>query len=91
LSSQVSEQVFDAFLAANGASLELEKVLAEREREILQLIAEGNTDPQIAEKLSISIRTVEKHRANFRASLGLISQTDIVHFAIQQGIVSLKE
>lgn len=91
LSSQVSEQVLDALLAHEETCPEPEAVLSGREREILQQIAEGKTSQQIADSLSISIRTVEKHRSNFRAKLGLTSQADLVRFAIQQGIVPLDE
>jgi len=91
LSAQISEQVIDTFKAGNHIDLEPVKMLTRREREILQLIAEGHTSLNIAENLYISIRTVEKHRANLRTKLGLTSQADVVHFAIQQGIVSLKE
>lgn len=91
LSSQVSEQVLAALLAREETRPEPEAVLSGREREILQQIAEGKTSQQIADLLSISIRTVEKHRANFRAKLGLSSQADLVRFAIQQGIVPLQE
>jgi len=91
LSPQVSEKVMDAFLAEKGPRGGTKNHLTEREREVLQLIAEGNTNLQIAEKLSISIRTAEKHRANLREKLNITSQADLVHFAIQQGIVELKE
>ncbi len=91
LSSQVSEQVLDALLAHEETRPEPEAVLSGREREILQQIAEGKTSQQIADTLGISIRTVEKHRSNFRAKLGLTSQADLVRFAIQQGIVPLDE
>lgn len=90
LSPQVKESVLD-LLTEGQPPVEPENILTEREREVLQLIAEGLTSPQIAEKLTISIRTAEKHRANLRAKLNLTSQADLVHFAIQQGIVSLKE
>jgi DNA-binding NarL/FixJ family response regulator len=91
LSAQVSELVIDALLSGKDATLDLEERITEREREILQMVAEGNTNTQIAEKLNISPRTVEKHRANLMSKLSLTSQADIVRFAIQQGIVSLKE
>ncbi len=91
LSAQVSEHVLNALLAHEEARPESEDVLTGREREILQLIAEGKTNQQIADALRISIRTVEKHRANFRSKLGLTSQADLVRFAIQQGMVPLDE
>ncbi|GAB4486468.1 MAG: hypothetical protein Fur0016_13760 [Anaerolineales bacterium] len=83
--------MLDALLAHEETRPEPQAVLSGREREILQQIAEGKTNQQIADSLRISIRTVEKHRSNFRAKLGLASQADLVRFAIQQGIVPLDE
>jgi DNA-binding NarL/FixJ family response regulator len=91
LSSQIPRQVLDAILVAGDGRQDHIQNLTERERQVLRMIAEGHTSAQIAEKLNISVRTVEKHRANLKAKLGLASQAEIVHFAIQQGIVTLKE
>lgn len=90
MSSQVSNKLLDTFLEADGY-MQVSSDLTEREREVLQLIAEGNTSQQIADKLNISIRTAEKHRANLRAKIGANSQADLIHYAIQNGIVNLKE
>ncbi len=65
------------------------ETLTEREREILQLVAEGNTSPDIAERLFISLQTVNKHRSNIMDKLGRHSQTELVHFAIQRGLVTI--
>ena len=59
--------------------------LTPRERQVLQLIAEGNTDRQIADRLCISIRTVHRHHANIRAKLDLKGTADLVRYAIGQG------
>jgi DNA-binding NarL/FixJ family response regulator len=88
LSGQVSAQTIDAFLSARAADVTIEERITSREREILQLIAEGNTSGKIAGMLSISARTVETHRANLMTKLGLTSQADLVRFAIQHGFVS---
>jgi DNA-binding NarL/FixJ family response regulator len=61
--------------------------LTYREREVFQLAAEGLSNPQIAERLTLSVRTVEMHRSNFMKKLGLKSQTDVVKYAVKQGIV----
>jgi DNA-binding NarL/FixJ family response regulator len=63
-------------------------VLSTREREILQLIAEGNTNIVIAEKLTLSVRTVEAHRAHIMAKMRFNSQSDLVRYAIQQGLIT---
>jgi DNA-binding NarL/FixJ family response regulator len=62
--------------------------LTVREREILQLTAEGNDRKAIAHRLFISQRTVETHRAHIMNKLGLHSQTDLVRFSIRKGIIT---
>jgi DNA-binding NarL/FixJ family response regulator len=62
--------------------------LSPREREVLQLSAEGFGNQEIAEKLFISPRTAETHRTNLMRKLGLQSQTDLVRFAIRKGLIS---
>ncbi|MBI4297772.1 MAG: response regulator transcription factor [Chloroflexi bacterium] len=63
--------------------------LTEREREVLRLIAEGRTNQEIADLLVLSVSTVQTHRAHIMAKLGLHSRTELVKFAIRQGIISL--
>ncbi|MFZ5885116.1 MAG: response regulator [Chloroflexota bacterium] len=62
-------------------------LLTDREREVLQLAAEGLNNPQIAARLSISARTVEMHRAHLMQKLGLKTQTDLVKYAVKRGLV----
>ncbi len=64
-------------------------VLTHREREILRLVAEGRTNQQIANKLHISVRTVEFHRANLTEKLGVHDTASLVKYAIQKKIISL--
>ncbi|MEI6290282.1 MAG: response regulator transcription factor [Chloroflexota bacterium] len=91
LSSQVSESMITELLNSDPTNLKKEPKLTKREAEIIQLIADGKTSLQIGEILGLSIRTVEKHRANFKAKLRLNSQAEVVHYAIQKGYVALKE
>jgi len=63
--------------------------LTNREREILQLIAEGNTNQQIAQRLFISVRTVEFHRANIIEKLGVHDTASLVKRAIQMKLISI--
>src|SRR4051812_29299215 len=63
--------------------------LSAREREVLQLLAEGHTGAQIAERLSLSQKTVETYRARLVEKLGIRDVAGLVRFAIQRGIVSL--
>jgi DNA-binding CsgD family transcriptional regulator len=63
--------------------------LTMRERDVLLLAAEGLTNPQIAKRLSISVRTVESHRAHLMRKLELRHQTDLVRYAIRRGLLPL--
>ena len=88
LSAAIADEVFDMLLNSDVEKAGSLEVLSPREREILQLIAEGNTNASIAEKLSLSIRTVEAHRAHIMTKLHFGSQAGLVRYAIQQGLVS---
>src|SRR3954447_23733837 len=87
LSPRVADVVIDDYAADGKADL-LEKLSA-REREVLQLLAEGKTGAQIAEKLSLSQKTVETYRARLVEKLGIRDVAGLVKFAIQRGLVSL--
>jgi DNA-binding NarL/FixJ family response regulator len=63
------------------------QLLTMREREILQMTAEGRSSTQIGEKLAISHRTVEIHRSNLMKKLGFNNQADLIRFAIRRGIL----
>jgi DNA-binding NarL/FixJ family response regulator len=62
--------------------------LTNREKEILQLVAEGFTNEEVAQRLFISRRTVETHRRNLMEKLDLSSQTKLVHYAIRRGLLN---
>ncbi len=64
-------------------------ILSPREREVLQLIAEGYTNKQIAEILSISIKTVQAHRANIMSKLDLHDRGELIKYAIQKKIIEI--
>ena len=61
--------------------------LSQREREVLRLIALGHTNPEIAERLFISVRTAETHRANIMQKLQVRTRADIVSYAMTEGIL----
>ena len=63
------------------------KVITGREEEILKLVAEGHTSRQIAQMLVISVKTVERHRANLLQKLGLRDRLDLMRYAIRVGLV----
>jgi DNA-binding NarL/FixJ family response regulator len=72
----------------NRGDAEAEDLLTDREREILQLIAEGQTNREIADLLTLSIKTVQAHRANLMEKLGAHDRTDLVKYAMQVGIIN---
>ncbi len=61
--------------------------LTERERQVLILVADGLSNQEVADKLIISVKTVERHRANILAKLGLHSRTELVKYAIRKGLI----
>jgi two-component system response regulator NreC len=61
--------------------------LSERETDVLRLIALGHTNAEIAEKLFISVRTVETHRAHVQQKLGVSSRAELVQCALSRGLV----
>jgi DNA-binding NarL/FixJ family response regulator len=64
-----------------------EEPLTEREREVLQLVAEGKTNQEIADLLVLSIKTVQTHRAHIMEKLDAHDRTDLVKYAIRKGII----
>jgi DNA-binding NarL/FixJ family response regulator len=90
LSAPLSERAIDAYArraAEAERPLDRYEFLTSREREVLQLAAQGMTHAQIGERLAISPRTAETHRANLLRKLGLHSQTDLVRFAVNRGLL----
>jgi two-component system response regulator NreC len=72
-----------------GEGLSAQDVLTDREREVLQLIAEGYTNREIADLLHLSIKTVQNHRSNIMRKLDLHDRGELIKYAIQQGIIHL--
>jgi two-component system response regulator NreC len=64
--------------------------LTEREREVLTLIADGLSNQEVADRLIISVKTVERHRANILGKLHLHSRTDLVKYAIRKGLIEVE-
>ncbi|MFN2270072.1 MAG: response regulator [Anaerolineae bacterium] len=92
LSPPLSERAIEAYTRkAQETSLDSYEELTNREREVLHLAAEGHSSTEIAERLSISSRTVETHRANMMRKLDLHSQTDLIRYALKRGIIPMEE
>lgn len=92
LSSALSRRMLETFIN-NSDSDELDPyhILTDREREILQMVAEGASNAAIGDKLSISPRTVETHRANMMRKLDLHTQAEVIRYAIKHGILSIDQ
>ena len=87
-----SETAIDAFLEnAKRAVADGYESLTTREREVLQLAAEGHTAAEIGARLFISPRTVEIHRANLMRKLSLRNQADLIRYAFEKGLLPLDE
>ncbi len=76
-------------ISGNDSVADWEK-LSNREREVLKLVAEGYTNKQIANVMSISIKTVEKHRSNLMSKLGLHNSAALTAYAIENKLVTIK-
>jgi two-component system response regulator NreC len=74
-----------------GSEKDSYEVLTEREREVLTLIAEDETNQAIANQLDISVKTVERHRENIMRKLNLHTRTELVKYAIRKGLISLDQ
>ena len=85
LSPSVSKSVVDAFLANETPS----DPLSTREREVLQLIAEGKNVKEVGDILGISLKTAETHRANVMHSLCIHDVAGLVRYAIKEGIIQV--
>ena len=93
LSPAISRSIVADFLMLQAdaeASNPFER-LTSREREVLQLISEGHTNKAIAQVLKVSVKTVEKHRANLMSKLNVHDLAGLIRMAIQHGLVLLDE
>ena len=91
---RVSQMVLEGFLNREKKRSEIEDVanpsgdlLTAREREVIQLLAEGRTSKEVAVTLNLSVKTAETHRTNLMRKLGLHSVADLTRYAVRNGIV----
>jgi len=76
--NQLSTSEYDAY-----------RQLSDRERQVLQLLAEGNSTKEIAFKLHVSVKTIESHRQNIMNKLGIRTLAGLTKFAVREGLTSL--
>lgn len=92
LGSHVAQRAVDLYVETLAARSEDPwEALTSREREVFQLAAEGLSNAHIADRLYISPRTVETHRARVMRKLGLRGQTELVLYAVRRGLLSVDE
>jgi DNA-binding NarL/FixJ family response regulator len=87
LSPAVSKRVVDDYVSRTGGATDPLDALTPRQREILQLAAEGHSSKEIAERLGVSYRTVEAHRAQLMERLGVHDLAGLVRFAVRVGLI----
>lgn len=88
LPPSIAREVMERFIQRPPE--EGEPRLTDREKEVLRLIAEGKTNKEIAEILCLSVKTVMVHRTNIMEKLNIHNRTELVKYAIRQGIVSIQ-
>jgi len=74
--------------APDGAKAERPKELSRREREVLQLLAQGHSNQQIATQIKVSVKTVETYRTRLSQKLGLKGRAELYRFAVESGILN---
>lgn len=91
LSPDVARGVVDDYIELSSSISENPAfiVLTDREREVLQQLAEGKTTKEMADSLSVSVKTVETHRRNIMEKLNLHSVAELTKYAIREGVTSL--
>ena len=90
LSDEISDVVIEAAgaAAAHGDAL---GALSDREREVMQLLAEGNSSKEAASILGVSVKTIDSHRQHIMAKLDVGSVAELTRMAIQEGLIALEE
>lgn len=94
LSPPLTDRAIAAYIQkADDANSNLDgyKMLTPREREVFQLAAEGLSNTEIAERLTISPRTAETHRTSIMRKIDLHSQSDLIRYAVQRGIITITD
>jgi DNA-binding NarL/FixJ family response regulator len=89
LTPQLAAEVLEALKQGPAQAGDPIASITPRQREVLQLLAEGHPAKEIAAKLSISSRTVEFHKYQMMETLGLRTNAELIHFAIKHGLVEL--
>ncbi len=89
LTPLIQQEVLEAFMKAGSEANKASVELTARQREVLQLVAEGRTMKEIATALNVSTRTGESHKYDLMEKLGLQTTAELIQYAIKRGVVSL--
>jgi DNA-binding NarL/FixJ family response regulator len=90
LTNKISQQIIQDYLRVSDAETSTAfTVLSPREREVLQLLAEGHSTKEIAARLSISVKTVETHRSQIMNKVNLHSVAELTKYAIREGLTQV--
>jgi len=84
-----AKTVIEEYLRRVGGEKDGYDRLTSREREILQLVAEGQTNREIADRLVIGVKTVLRHRTNIMEKLGFHNRTELIKYAISKGLIEI--
>jgi len=87
LSPMIAKDTVDFLLRQDKALVEEGQRLTERQREVLQLLAEGKSSKEVAVALGLSVKTAETHRANIMRRINCHSVTELVHYAVRNHII----
>lgn len=87
LSAPLSVEDVQTWLTQGSSGADAYEMLTAREREVLQLVAEGESSTRVARRLSISVRTAEAHRANVMRKLRLKNHTALIRYALARGVL----
>jgi DNA-binding NarL/FixJ family response regulator len=90
LSPEIASSMVGAWVSGNNGAADKPAQLHPRERQVLQLLAEGNTSKQIAKTLSVSRKTVDAHRQNIMNKLKLHSVAELTKYAVRRGLTTLE-
>jgi DNA-binding NarL/FixJ family response regulator len=87
--TKVAQMVLDGYLHPDSEAPSSKQLLTPREREVIQLLAEGKTSKEVAVALNLSVKTAETHRTNLMRKLDLHSVADLTLYAVRNGIVQI--
>jgi DNA-binding NarL/FixJ family response regulator len=94
LTPKISEIVLEGFINARNKPVEEKRTglrITPRELEIIRLLAQGKSNKELSTQLGITVRTVETHRSKIMLKLGLHSLAELIHYAMRNEIISLKD